>query len=45
VSVERTLDSYARVGAYWLPTGRKMTRTEGGRQTLAFELKLTDLKS
>jgi hypothetical protein len=45
VSVERTLDSYARVGAYWLPTGRKMTRTEGGRQTLAFELKLSNLES
>jgi hypothetical protein len=45
VSVERTVDSYAKVGAYWLPTGRKTVRTERGRRTLAFELKLGDLKS
>ena len=45
VSVERTLDSYAKFGAYWLPTGRKTTRTERGRQTPGFELKLTDLRS
>ena len=44
VSRERTSDSYQKVGDYFLPTGRQLTRSEKGRQVSSFELKLTRLR-
>ncbi len=43
VSAEQIVDSYARVGAYWLPTGRTVTRREGGQERAVLELRLADL--
>ncbi len=44
VSVESTVDTYDKVGAYWLPTGRTVTRKEGGREPSSLELRLTNLR-
>jgi Protein of unknown function (DUF3386) len=44
ISRESTTDSYARVGAYWLPTGRTMTRKERGREASSLELRLSHLQ-
>lgn len=43
VSVETTLDSYARVGGYWLPTRRTVTRTEHGKVS-SLELRMSNLR-
>ncbi len=45
VSVESTVDSYGKVGAYWLPTGRVVNRTERGQDPTTIELRLTDLRN
>lgn len=44
VSTERTLDSYEKLGGYWLPTGRQVTRSAPGKPDFSFELKLTGLQ-
>lgn len=44
VSSEHTYDTYAKIGDYWLPTGRKSIRTARGQKTTTIELRLTNLK-
>jgi hypothetical protein len=44
VSLESTEDSYAKVGAYWLPTGRVVKRTDRGRNPSSLVLRLTNLR-
>lgn len=44
VSREEMEDSYAKVGPYWLPTGRRATRSERGKVTSSFELRLSHLE-
>lgn len=45
VSVETTSDAYEKVGAYWLPAGRTVTRRERGREPWSLELKLKGLRA
>jgi hypothetical protein len=45
VSVETTADSYEKVGAYWLPAGRTVTRKERGREPWSLELRLRNLRT
>lgn len=44
VSREQMEDSYAKVGPYWLPTGRRTTRSERGKVTSSFVLRLSRLE-
>lgn len=44
ISQESTTDAYAKVGHYWLPTARTMTRREPGREPTSLELQLTNLR-
>ncbi len=43
VSSEHIVDSYAKVGKYWIPTGRKNVKRVRG-ETTSFELRLTNLE-
>jgi Protein of unknown function (DUF3386) len=45
ISVERTRDSYVRVGDYWVPSGRRVERTSDGQPPITRELILTDLST
>jgi hypothetical protein len=43
VSAEQIVDSYARVGAYWLPTGRTVSRRDNGQERPVLEVRFTEL--
>ena len=45
VAVEHMQDTYAKLGSYWVPTGRKIERTEAGRPPTRREIALTALRS
>jgi len=40
ISSERTTDTYQKLGGYWLPFGRRVTRTAAGKPAGGFELSL-----
>ncbi|MGE0452641.1 MAG: DUF3386 family protein [Vicinamibacteria bacterium] len=40
ISSEHTTDSYRKLGEYWLPFGRRVVRSEGGKPAGGFELTL-----
>jgi hypothetical protein len=43
LAVERTRDSYAKVGRYWLPSGRRVDRSAAGQPGGTMELTLANL--
>lgn len=44
VSRERSLDSYEKLGEYYLPTGRQVTRNDKDKPPSSFELRLLRLR-
>jgi hypothetical protein len=44
LAVEHTRDTYAKVGRYWVPSGRRVERTEAGQAPILREITLTALR-
>lgn len=45
ISVERTRDSYTRLGGYWVPIGRRVIRSSDGQPSVSRELTLSELRT
>jgi hypothetical protein len=45
IAVEHTRDEYVKLGAFWVPAGRRVERTAPGEASSVRELRLEKLKT
>ncbi len=44
IAIERTADTYEKVGKYWVPTGRRTERTAAGASPAVREIRFTNVR-